>query len=237
MNTVAQIEQRVYRRVRRTPFELTSEIRNIVNSAQDQICQRKPYWFLDLEQTFPITVGSGNWWELTLPALFDSPLDAWEIVTPNKNVITYMTFAEASTIYPIPSTTSPRGQIQNYSESDDYLKALLWPVPIQNTSFYLRYRAKSLPALVDNGDHNILTDEYAELLITWAEGLAWRHLGENGRAERLLNEPNGVAILLARQTIDRQNARRKLRGIQETGLPIRTGALGISRYGARRRFL
>ena len=224
--TFSQLKASILNNVRRQTVEYLTELPNIINDAQDQICQRHDYWFLQLFQTFTITVGVGSWWQINLPVgasystLPDDIIEAWELVAGGQNLpIEYMPYDQAVTLYPLPSALSTQGQIEVFSETPDYTGLILWPVPIKNTSVYLEWRAKSLPDWdgVSQTAHNVLTDQYSNVIEEFSIALSWKFYGMQERFMTRLN----YAEKLAKDTLDQENIRKKFSRIKT--LPLRKG--------------
>lgn len=228
MNTFATLKTSIQNNVRRNTAEYLAELDKIVNDAQDQICQRKQYWFLEQNQTFTYTIGVGTWWQLNLPvgasysALPDDVLVMQKQFQQGNNIsstpVEYLPYELASQIYPLPGANSAPGDIQAYSETLDYTGLILWPVPsIQYSGIFVKWRARSLPDLINAGDHNVLTDDYFNVILEWAVALSWKFFGMNSRYEQRLN----YADVLAKKTIDKESTRKKWARIKT--LPQRKG--------------
>lgn len=225
--TLQQLETRIQNNIRRWTPSLATEIPNIINDAQDQICQLRNFWFLKLNQTYTVTVGVGSWWVLTLPAgasyntLPDDVTAVFETVntgTQTQNLpLEYLPYDTALTLYPVPTALAASGEVTAYSETLDYTGIILWPVPIANTTIFVEWRAKSLPDLVNATDHNVLTDSYTNVIQKWSEALCWQHLGESSKFQNAY----GWANNLAKTTVCRENTRKRWARIHM--LPQRKG--------------
>jgi hypothetical protein len=83
--TTVQIETSVKNEVRRITAELSTELRNLLNKAIWEICQRQDYWFLEPTVTFTLLNTTPPTQDypvgVALDVLFDSPIQAWYLAT------------------------------------------------------------------------------------------------------------------------------------------------------------
>jgi len=229
--TFAQFQTSLLNNMRRQTAEYLAEVPNIINSAQDIICQRKKYWFLENRQQFSITQGVGSWWQVTLPAgasystITEDIFGVWEVLSSGQNnPIEYLPYDQAITLYYLPSNNpaiAPPGEIESYSETPDYTGIILYPVPIANTSVYVAWRAKSLPDWdgVSQTANNIITNEYYNLLLEISLALSYKFY-YGPQHQRYVSGLQSFEQM-ARVTIDREATQKRWERIKT--LPLRKG--------------
>jgi hypothetical protein len=227
--TFMQLQQSVLNNVRRHTAEYVQELPNIINDAQDQICQRQQYWFLEGWMQYSIDITKPNFWVINLPqgasyaTLPDDIFGVWEVLwTGENNPLEYLPYPLAISQYYIPSAdrnTSPPGQAEAYSETPDYTGIIIWPVPVRNMKVLIEWRAKSLPDWDGSSTsaHNVLTDQYYNVFQEWCIALSWRFYGMEERFVSRMKEAERVTA----RTIDRENLRKKWARIKM--LPQRKG--------------
>lgn len=213
-NTFWTLQESIKNNVRRLSAEYLIELPNLINDAQDQICQRRRYWFLEVYDMFRIKVDTPYFWQIIFPegagysTIVDDVKNVWWVDEGfNTKPLEYMPYHQAINLYYIPDLTKTRGMPETYSETIDYKGIIIFPVPIKDLDIYIRWTARSLPDWdgLSQTATNILVQQYYNVFLEWAIALSWKFHGMSARYQERLQ----YAEALATRTIDREHVRKR----------------------------
>src|SRR2546430_3481328 len=236
--TTIQIETATKNEVRRISAELSAELRNLLNKAIWEICQRKSYWFLEPTVVFPLVVNIQDYPAGTLDVLFESPILGWYLPTGSsqRNPLDYLTIEQALIYYPV-TGAGPVGPPEAFSPNEDFTKIRIYPSPLLvgvNDTVSIRYRGRTFTAVQNDNDTNYLINFFPELVVAFHKWKCFEFLGEINRTILAKAEAESLAL----KTIDREDTQKVWAAVKT--LKIKKGALEIARQGpltGRRTFL
>lgn len=212
-NTFYTLQTSMLNNVRRYSAEYLQEASTIINDAQDQVCQRRRYWFLEVYDMFQ-TNQPGQPWHIILPegagysTIADDVQGVWWMdEAQNMKPLEYLPYHQAIVLYYIPGENQTAGMPEVYSESPNYDGIFIYPNPSQEFNIYMKWTARSLPDWDGESQTatNILVQQYYNILLEWAIALSWKFHGMSARYQERLN----FAEVLAAKTLDREHFRKR----------------------------
>lgn len=218
-NTFATLAESVKNNVRRLSAEYLQELSTIINDAQDEICQRKRYWFLEVYDMFHTADNPSEPWHIVLPtgAGYSTIVDDiagvwWMDEAQNMKPLEYLPYHQAIVLYYIPGANQTAGMPEVYSETENYDGIYIFPNPLQDFDIYMKWTARSLPDWDGSSQTatNILVQQYANVMLEWSVALSWKFHGMSARYQERLQ----YAEALATRTLDREDVRKRWQRIK-----------------------